>query len=105
MLPGPARRAIRVATGHPSAALAAEMLELPQVRAPVEEIERLRTTWITRGPTTWPVEMRKLPGIFGDGLRLVGRLMPEVRLECDLVERHLVEYHSVDDRAGLSTRP
>lgn len=57
-------------------AVATEIPKLPQVRAPVEEIERLRTTWITRGPTAWPAELKKLPGIFGDCLRLIRSLTP-----------------------------
>ncbi len=55
-------------------AVAAEMPELPQVRASVEQIDRLRTQWITRGPTLWPVELRQLPSIFDDCLRIIGRL-------------------------------
>ncbi len=49
-------------------AVAATMPELPQVRASVEEVDRLRTTYITWGVTRWPVELKRLPGIFGDCL-------------------------------------
>lgn len=73
----------------------APLIPRPKVRAdgpwpPAAEIERLRTTWITRGPTTWPVKLKKLPGSFGDCVRAVRRLDPELRSACNRA-RHLLE--------------
>ncbi len=58
-------------------AVAAEMPELPQVRASVEQIDRLRTGWIIRGPTRWPVDVGELPGIFENCVRVIKRLEPD----------------------------
>lgn len=55
-------------------AVAKEMPELPQVRASVEIVDRLRTTHLPRGVTRWPVDLKALPGVVEDGERLVRRL-------------------------------
>jgi len=56
-------------------AVSAEHPELPQVEQSVETINDLRTRHISRGVTRWPVELKQLPGIFLDCLRVVSRLM------------------------------
>jgi hypothetical protein len=58
-------------------AVVEEHPELPQVRASVETVDRLRTTWIARGVTRWPVGLKKeLPGVFLDCVRIIGALEP-----------------------------
>jgi predicted Rossmann fold nucleotide-binding protein DprA/Smf involved in DNA uptake len=52
-------------------AVAAEHPEIAEAKGAVEEVERLRCAWITWGVTDWPVELKKLPGIFLDCLRMV----------------------------------
>jgi hypothetical protein len=55
-------------------AVARERPELPQVRASVEEVDRLRTTYITWSVTRWPIDLNHLPDGFLDCLRVIQRL-------------------------------
>ena len=70
-------------------AVVSENPELPQVRASVEEIDRLRTTWITRGVTRWPVSLKNLPGMFVDCLRVIQRLEPAAEAVGAIIEQKL----------------
>lgn len=54
--------------------VAREMPELPQVRASVELVDKLRTTYLPRGVTKWPVDLKTLPGVVEDCQRVIGRL-------------------------------
>jgi hypothetical protein len=45
------------AKGHP---------EIAAARPAVEELDRLRTTRITRAVTEWPVDLKQVPGILLD---------------------------------------
>jgi hypothetical protein len=55
-------------------AVAAERLELSLVRESVELVDQLRTRHITLGVTRWPANLKKLPGVFLDCLRVIHRL-------------------------------
>ena len=78
-------------------AVVGEHAELPQVRASVEEIDRLRTTWITRGVTRWPVALKTLSEVFLDCLRVAARLESAMRVEIASVYDRL---ESLDDGKG-----
>jgi len=70
-------------------AVAAEHPEIADFRPAVEEIDRLRTTWITRAVTGWPVEVKKLPGLFLDGARVIERVDPSDSLGARQIEERL----------------
>ena len=55
-------------------AVSREHPELPQVEQSIERINDLRTRHITKGVTRWPVELKQLPGMFSDCLRVIGRV-------------------------------
>jgi len=63
--------------------------ELPQVGTAIEEIDRLRTRFITAAVTRWPVSRKRLPGIFIDCLRVVHRLEPSAASPLGIVEGRL----------------
>jgi hypothetical protein len=68
-------------------AVAGEYPDLPQVRTSVQEIDRLRTTYVTWGVTRWPVELKRLPEIFLDCVRVIQRLDSGTRVA--VIERTL----------------
>lgn len=58
----------------------AVILERPEIadaREAVEGIDRLRTVWITRAFTQWPVDAKNLPTVFLDAIWVVGKLAPD----------------------------
>lgn len=55
-------------------AVAGEMPELPQVRASVELVDRLRTTYLPRGVTRWLVELKALHSVVDKCGRVSSRL-------------------------------
>lgn len=48
--------------------------EIAPAKKAVEEIDRLRTTWITRAVAAWPVDVNTLPPLFLDSLKLIRAL-------------------------------
>jgi hypothetical protein len=62
-------------------AVLAEHPEIADARSAVEEIDRLRTTWITRAVTSWPVDLKGLPRSFLECLRVIDNLEPHI-IEC-----------------------
>jgi hypothetical protein len=49
------------------------------------------------------VELKQLPGIIADGVRVVGWLVPAAAAECEVIDRELIENHKPDNTGVLST--
>lgn len=62
-------------------AVAEEHPEIASARKAVEEVDRLRTTWITRAVTAWPVGSEQLPVIFRDARWVICHLEPASGLD------------------------
>lgn len=52
--------------------------EILPAREAVDEIDRLRCTWIAREVSTWPVDLKRLRTISLDSVRVIKRLEPGV---------------------------
>jgi len=62
-------------------AVVAEHPEIAVSRSAVQEIDRLRTTWITRAVTAWPVDSDALDTVFRECTRAIHTLLGRRNLQ------------------------